>query len=117
MLSRPALSSTIVHGLPGNNPFTCSAKRYFQEDLVVNRWDPAKNTCTMQLLTGGGYTTVTASSTQTVTDDNTLPGWKRIRATFDVGATVNSYFVKTILTRTSDGFPARRVELSTLPTG
>lgn len=110
--SRPALSSTIV-----SNAITVSAKRYFQVDLVVNRWDPAKNTITMQILTGGSYATVTASATSVVIDENSIPGWKRLRCTFDVGSTVNSYKVKTIITRAADGLPVRRMELTAIATG
>jgi hypothetical protein len=110
--SRPTLSSTVVSAA-----ITTPAKRYFQIDLVVPRWDAAKNTVTMEMLTGGSYATVTASSTAVVLDEAGRPGWKRLRFTFDTTSTVTSYKVKTILTRASDGKPVRRMERTSVATG
>lgn len=110
-VSRAALSSTVV-----SNAIAVSAKRYFQVDLQVDRWEAAKNTVTCQLLTGAGFATVTSPTTSVVLDGD-QPGFKKLRFSFDVGAAVNSFKVKDVLTRTADGAPPRRLERIAIATG
>lgn len=109
---RSALASPIA-----SKAIPVSAKRYFQVDVQVNRWEPAKNTAVATLLSGAGYATVTASSTSTVLDEGTKRGWKRLRFTFDTGAPVNSVKFKAVLSRTADGKAVRRFERTLVATG
>lgn len=109
--ARPTLSSTITSAA-----ITTPAKRYFQVDIDVDAWAAAKNTATVKLLTGAGYATETSSTTLVVLDGD-QPGFKKLRATFDVGANVTTYKVKHTLTRTSDGPAPRRLERTAVATG
>jgi hypothetical protein len=111
--SRPTVSSTVV-----SKAITTPAKRYFQVDIVVPRWDETKNTITCQMLSGVGFATVTASSTATVLDEAASgPGWKRLRFTFDIGSNITTYKVKSVITRTTDGKSVRRMERTSVATG
>lgn len=110
--SRPAVASNIT-----SKAISCPARRYFQVDFVVPRWEPTKNTHTVQLLSGAGYATVTNSATAVVLDEAPRPGWKRLRYTFDVGANITSYKVKSVMTRAADGKSVKRMERTSVATG